>query len=201
MKRPLLLSLALGGLLFSADIQKYDFSFMIGAIFPDSRTHLDAQEILGAELQFYEYGSYFVPEIQLLQTMETDYLEYTGAGGGEPVPPKNPFNGTVFITRIAVNGVHDFDIGTPWWIPFFKVGLGYETLNDDHYFDNVDCMFAEAGGGLKYYTGSRFAIKIEALYLKKLNEPRWDNNIGGFLGFAYRLGGPVGEEGRAESKK
>ncbi len=184
-------------MLHAVDGQKYDFSFFLGTVFPDAKTHLDLQQIIGAELQFNDFGSYFIPEVQLLQSLETDYIDYPG---GDSAPP-HAYDGSTFLTRLAIGGVHDFNIGTPWWIPFFKTGLGYETLNDYRYFKNEDSLFFEAGGGLKYYTSHRFALKVQALYLKKLNTARFDDNVGLFFGFSYELGGRTHKEKRIERNR
>ncbi len=184
MKKTLMLASVIATLSSATDFQQYEISLLGGVVFPDQDTHLETQHTIVGELQFNDFEGYFIPELQLLQTMETDFADYPG---DEPAPP-NPYNGSTFISRIGLNALHEVDIGTPWWIPFYKFGAGYETLNDYHYFNNRDSLYLSAGGGLKYYTTTRFAVKTELVFMQKMNESRFDQNYGLFIGFSYTIG-------------
>ncbi len=182
MNKHLLLGSLLCGCLLGAETRIHEFSFGLGAVVPGSETHLDTQKVINAELQLNEYGAWLTPEIQFLQSLATDFTDYPG----DPTDAYR-YDGSTFLSRFALNGVHNFDIGTTWWVPFVKTGLGYEIFNDYHYFDNNDGIFLDFGGGLKYYTTDRFAVKIEALYMKKLDGRR-DDSFGLVVGFSYAIG-------------
>ncbi len=184
MKYPLILGMLLGTALSASQWQEYEISFIGGFVVPDKDTHMQTQHTIGGELQFNDFDSYFIPELQFLQTMETEFTDYPG----EPDDDGPYYNGSTFISRIGINALHEFDIGTAWWIPFYKIGAGYETLNDYHYFYNHDSLYISADCGLKYYTTPRFALKTELLFMQKMNESRFDRNYGFFFGVSYTIG-------------
>jgi len=200
MKRALILSTALWASLSAAQPSDYEVTVLGGMVFPESDTRLDDQTIIGGEIQ-YNTNFFLKPELQFLQSLETDFTEYPGSKVGT-VPPYT--NGSTFLTRVGLNAVYDADLGSNF-VPFIKAGVGYETLNDYHYWENEDSAYTNLAVGAKYFFSKNIALKVEGLYMQKLNDPYYDMNYGVLGGLTIAFGGeeapkPVKEEPKPEPK-
>jgi len=183
MKRVIILSTALLASLYAAEPKPFEVSAVAGGVFPVSDTPLADQFVYGGEIQ-YNADYYFVPELQILQSYETGYTDFSSRGGSNSVLY------TTYLTRIGLNAVHDFWSKDSGFVPFYKLGVGYETLNDTHYFENDDSAYVDLGFGAKYFFyHDRFAVKVEGLYMQKLNDPHYDINLGILGGITYAFGG------------
>lgn len=60
------------------------------------------------------------------------------------------------------------------------IGIGYEDVKNEQ-FDNKDSMFAQYGGGVKYWMNENFALKAEVRHAIKAHSG--DNNLFYSLGF------------------
>lgn len=183
MKRALVLSTALWATLAAAQPSTYELSILGGGVFTDNRTNLKDHAVVAAELQ-YNLDCYFRPELQVLQSFKTDFTDYPGPGMVHHVSDKP----STYLTRIGLNAVHDYELESGW-TPFYKLGAGYETINNNNYFDNNDGAYADAGLGVKYFFTEHFAFKAEGLYMLKLNDPHWDNNFALLGGLTFAFGG------------
>lgn len=191
MKRNLLLSGILCGTLAMAQ-SEYEVSALGGIVFPDSDTELENQTVFGAALQYNGFDFFFNPELMVLQSTETEFKSHPD---GYP----DVYGGSTFVNRVLLNGVHDF-FYSDWFVPYVKLGVGYESFHDSHYFGNNDGAFADAAVGMKLHLSDAFALKLEGLAMHKfLNEGEdedslnYRNNFGIIGGLTYVFGDEVGK--------
>ena len=69
---------------------------------------------------------------------------------------------------------------TPESALYALIGIGYEDIKNEQ-FDNKDGMFAQYGGGVKYWMNENFALKAEVRHAIKAHSG--DNNLFYSLGF------------------
>ncbi len=196
MNRFLLVSAVLSSVLVTAQAADWELTPVAGMVFPDKDTHLEDQTVIGGELQYNGFGAFFAPELQVLQSLETDFDAYPGAP--DDTPPYE--NGSTYTNRIAVNAVHDFDTKTNFY-PFFKLGAGYESFHDYHYFENEDGVYANAGLGAKYFFTDMIALKLEGLAMHRFNKRddlSFDNNFALLAGITFAFGGSEKEAASAD---
>jgi OOP family OmpA-OmpF porin len=85
-------------------------------------------------------------------------------------PMLNPMGTTGQATGVLdamVNGVYEVDTGT-FVTPFVKAGFGYEWYTNTHPSD-FDGVIVDAGLGLKADLTKHIALKLEGLYMYKMN--------------------------------
>lgn len=168
MKKLLIPALLASSLLLATEYT-YEVTPVIGYNIPEGNLHLDEQFLMGVELQ-YNTDTLIKPELSILYT-DADY--------------ENSYVSTD-IFRVALSGVYEFDkVGSI--TPLAKLGLGYETI-DKHYAKNTDSLFADAGVGAKIPFTDAIALKLEALYMLKNNDNRWDNNLAVLAGINFAFG-------------
>ncbi|MDD4507002.1 MAG: OmpA family protein [Sulfurospirillaceae bacterium] len=73
---------------------------------------------------------------------------------------------------------------TPESALYALIGVGYEDVKNEQ-FDNKDSMFAQYGGGVKYWMNENFALKAEVRHAFKAHNG--DNNLFYSLGFVIPL--------------
>lgn len=168
MKKLLLPALLASSLLLATEYT-YEVTPVIGYNIPEGNLNFDEQFLMGVELQ-YNTDTFIKPELSILYT-DADY--------------ENSSESTD-IFRVALNGVYEFDkVGSI--TPLAKLGLGYETI-DKHYAENTDSLFADAGVGAKIPFTDAIALKLEAVYMLKNNNNRWDNNLAVLAGINFAFG-------------
>jgi len=146
---------------------KYEITPVVGYNIAEGNLNLENQLLYGAEFQL-NTDTFLKPELSVLFT-DADYEDL-------------PVNPSTDIWRFAVNGVHDFDaIGA--FTPLFKVGIGYETI-DNHLADNKDALFFNAGAGVKTLITNNIALKLEAVYMNK----QTDSNLAFLAGLNFAFG-------------
>lgn len=171
MRKTLLISALLASSLLMAQEYNYEITPVIGTNIPEGNLDLDSQFLTGVELQYNGYDSLLKPELSLLYTNNADYKNST-------------FDTDIY--RIALNGVYEYK--TEGMIkPLAKVGMGYETI-DKHFADNCDSAFLNAGVGAKLPLAESIALKVEALYMLKENDRRWDSNLALLAGLNIAFG-------------
>jgi len=95
-------------------------------------------------------------------------------------------NGTdTKVARVMMNLVKTFGEGTV--VPFAKIGAGFEKMGAK-YDGNVDGLFVDAGAGLKVPFTDNIALKLEAIYMAKRNDGRYDNNVIALAGLTFAFG-------------
>jgi len=159
MKKLLLIPTLLFSGALMAQEYNYEITPVIGYNIAEGNLNLENQTLYGAEFQYNGCDTVLKPEISVLYT-EADY--------------ENSLIDTD-IYRFAINGVYEYDaIGIIK--PLAKIGLGYETI-DKHFADNTDSLFFNAGVGAKIHLIDNLSLKLEAVYMLKNNNIRWDNNL------------------------
>lgn len=160
----------------------YDISGIVGVVYPDSRTQLENQAVVGAALQYNGFEWPLNPELQLLQSLETNYRAYDGT----PASYQEVYGyGSTYVTRVMLNGVHTYAMEQV--SPFVKLGVGYEEVDKYNAFDNASAGIANAGAGLMFGITDAFSGRLEALGMYKFNE-RNDVNFGLTVGVTYHFG-------------
>ncbi len=122
--------------------------------------------VYGVELQANELSLFGIkPELSLLygrdtvnQTAINTNGEYTG------------------VLTTMVNGIYEIDTGS-FVTPFAKAGLGYEWYTNTHPSD-FDGLVLDAGMGLKADLTKHIALKLEGLYIYKMNNNGVDGSNG-----------------------
>ncbi len=170
MKKLLLIpALLLSNALMAQDYQ-YEITPVIGYNIAEGNLDLDDQFLVGAEFQYNGCDALLKPELSILYS-DADYDNSTVSTD---------------IYRIALNGVHEYDqIGSI--TPLTKIGVGYETI-DKHLFENKDSIFFDLGVGAKIPFTDNIALKLEAVYMLKNNDNRWDNNLAMLAGINFAFG-------------
>ena len=175
MKTRFLLPLLLASTIIGASDYKYEISPMIGYNIAEGNIGIkdDGYFTGGVEVQFNTLGSKISPELSVFHSRGIDYKS----------------GGDTQITRGAFNGVYTFE-KTNSIIPFAKLGAGIENVSNEHS-ANQSAMFLDAGAGAKISLTQNWALKLEAVYLTKINNTHndhTDNNLMALVGFTYSFG-------------
>lgn len=117
---------------------------------PSAMGGVENHAVYGLELQSNDLCDVIKPELSVLygrdRVLGTD--EKTG------------------VLTTMLNGVYEMDMGGI--TPFAKAGLGYEWYTNTHPTD-FDGMLLDAGLGMKADITKHIALKLEALYMYKMN--------------------------------
>lgn len=168
MKKLLLIPALIGSLSFAQDY-KYEITPVIGYNISEGNTEIENQFLMGAEFQ-YNTDTLIKPELTFLYS-NSDY-EHSSQSTN--------------IYRIALNGVYEYKaVGSI--IPLAKAGIGYETLTTN-LSENYNSPFLDAGVGAKIPFAKNLALKLEAVYMLKHNDSRWDNNLAMLAGLNFAFG-------------
>jgi OOP family OmpA-OmpF porin len=95
-------------------------------------------------------------------------------------------NGKTGVLTTMLNGVYEIETGTAV-TPFAKAGLGYEWYTNTHPTD-YDGLIADAGFGVKADLTKYIALKLEGLYMYKMN----NNGIDGSNGEVHNVAALAG---------
>ncbi len=171
MKKLLLIpALLLGTLSMAADYD-YEITPVIGYNIAEGNINLDNYAVFGAEFQYNGFDFPIKPELSLLSS-KADYENTT-------LDTK--------VHRIALNGVYEFDkLG--FITPLAKAGVGYEKMSDTYASRNRNSAFVDAGVGAKIPFNDFIALKLEAVYMLKYNNDRYDNNLAFLAGLNFAFG-------------
>lgn len=171
MKKLILIPALLSASLALATEYKYELTPVVGYNIAEGNIDIEDQLLVGIEAQLNDTDLPLKPELSVLYT-NADY--------------DKDAQGSTNIYRIALNGVHEFNkIGSI--TPLAKAGLGYETMST-HHEENYDSPFANVGVGAKIPFTDNLALKLEALYMLKFNDTRWDNNAAVLAGLNFAFG-------------
>lgn len=137
---------------------------------------IDNHAIYGVEAQINNISDLIKPEISVLYGRDraTGAAEKTG----------------IFTTM--VNGVYEMD-SISALTPFAKAGLGYEMYTNTHPSD-FNGLLLDAGVGAKMNITKCLALKLEALYLYKMNNNGVDgsngevHNVAALAGLTFKFG-------------
>ncbi|EDZ63206.1 protein containing OmpA/MotB C-terminal domain [Sulfurimonas gotlandica GD1] len=190
MKKLLLIpALLLGNVAIATDYN-FEITPLIGYNVAEGNIDLDNYATFGAEIQYNGLNSIIKPELSVLYS-KANYSTNT-----------LPSNADTDVWRVALNGVYEYKkIGSV--IPLAKAGIGYETMDGGSYTGqtgNADSVFLDTGVGAKIPFNDMIALKLEALYMLKYNDNRYDNNLAVLAGLNIAFGekaqkaAPVKEE-------
>ncbi len=176
MKKLLLIPALLAGTLAFSDQNKYEISPMIGYDFAEGNLNIKDNGYLlgGVEVQFNTPDSKISPELSVLYSQGVDYKS------GKDTK----------IARGAFNGVYTFD-AMNYAVPFAKIGAGIEKISTPSASVD-DGFFLDAGAGAKVPLTKNLALKLEAIYMAKVNRDnagRFDSNLLTMVGLTFAFGG------------
>jgi OOP family OmpA-OmpF porin len=159
--KKLALSAILAATLVSAADFNYELTPVVGYLWNSTANEGGLQQdgamggvenhtVYGLELQSNTLDSEIKPELSVLYGRDTQFGEkFTG------------------VLTTMLNGVYEIDTGT-LITPFAKAGMGYEWYTNTHPTD-FDGIVLDAGMGLKADLTKHIALKLEGLYLYKMN--------------------------------
>ncbi|MFK5936844.1 MAG: OmpA family protein, partial [Sulfurimonas sp.] len=150
----------------------YEVTPVIGYNIAEGNIDLDDYATYGGEIQYNGLDSIIKPELSVLYS-KADYDSLS------------PLDTSVW--RVALNGVYEYDKIGPV-IPLGKVGFGYENMSDTFSSGNSNSAFADAGIGAKIPFTENIALKLEAVYMLKYNDARYDNNLALLVGLNIAFG-------------
>lgn len=168
--KKLALSSLLAATILSASNYNYELTPVAGKVITEGNLGIEDHTVYGAEMQFNNLGTLIKPELSVLYS-NADFEQNAGDSD---------------IYRVALNGVYEYAMDSKI-IPFTKMGLGYEYL-ENHTFDNKNSVFADAGAGIKIPLMDQLALKLEALYMLKFNDFNWDSNLALLAGLNFSFG-------------
>ncbi|AFL69294.1 OmpA family protein [Sulfurospirillum barnesii] len=170
MKKSLFSLAALATLVFAAPVAyNYEVTPTIGGVLPEGNLNLDGQLTYGLRFGINLDDS-IISQIEL------------GYDRSDNVDYKHSTKETDF-NRYYANLVKEYKM-TPETALYALVGLGYEDITNEA-FKNDDSMFAQYGGGVKYWVTDTFALKAEVRHAIKFDHG--DNNLFYSLGFTIPL--------------
>ena len=177
MKRLLLIPALMLGTLSMATEYNYEITPLIGYNIAEGNIDVDDYAVFGGEFQYNGLDSAIKPELSLLYS-QADYNN--AALNGQDTD----------VLRIAVNGVYEYDkLGSI--IPLAKAGLGYERMSDDYTSvtgNEKNSAFVDVGVGAKIPFNDMLALKLEAVYMLKYNDARFDSNLAVLAGLNIAFG-------------
>ncbi|MDD2384490.1 MAG: OmpA family protein [Sulfurospirillaceae bacterium] len=167
--KKLLLSLAAISTLMFANTTAYNYEVTptIGGVLPEGNLDLKSQLTYGLRFGINLDNTIF-DQFELGYD-RTNNTKYDAIGATE----KTAFN------RYYGNLVKEYKM-SPEMALYSLVGIGYEDVRNEMY-DNRDSMFAQYGGGVKYWVTDSFALKAEVRHAVKFHGG--DNNLFYSLGF------------------
>ncbi len=162
MKKLLLIPALMFGSVAMAKEYNYEITPLIGYNIAEGNIDLDDYAVFGGELQYNGFDSVIKPELSLLYS-NADY-----EGGSVDTD----------VWRVAVNGVYEYE-KMDSITPLAKVGVGYENMSDPYksFTGNTNSPFLDLGIGAKVPFSETIALKLEAIYMLKYNDARYDNNL------------------------
>jgi OOP family OmpA-OmpF porin len=175
MKKLFLIPALLAGSLAFAQ-QKYEISPMIGYDIAEGNLGIkdDGYFTGGIEFQLNTPDSKISPEFSILYSPGVDYKS----------------GGDTSITRAMIDGVYSFDdLGVV--TPFAKAGLGVEVVGSQ-IASTENGLFLDAGAGVKVNFTESLALKLETIYMAKLdtdNAGFADSNLLVMAGLTFSFGG------------
>lgn len=173
MKKLLLIPALMLGTMAIATDYNYEITPLIGYNITEGNIDVDDYAVFGGEFQYNGFDSVIKPELSLLYS-NADY---------------NVGSADTDVWRVAVNGVYEYDkLG--YITPLAKAGVGYENMSDT-YTDvtgNTNSAFVDVGLGAKIPFNDMIALKLEAIYMLKYNDARYDSNLAILAGLNIAFG-------------
>ncbi|WNY99641.1 OmpA family protein [Sulfurospirillum sp. 'SP'] len=167
MKKTLFSLAALASLAFAAPTAyNYEVTPTIGGVLPEGNLDLKNQLTYGLRFGINLDNNIF------------SQVEF-GYDRSDNVDYKNGRTDNTDFNRYYANLVKEYKL-SPETALYALIGLGYEDLSNEQ-LENRDSMFAQYGGGVKYWVTDNFALKAEVRHAIKAHGG--DNNMFYSLGF------------------
>jgi OOP family OmpA-OmpF porin len=174
MKKLLLIPVLLFAITGIAENYSYEITPLVGYNVAEGELGFKNDYAVGGlQFQYNNKDWLLSPELSLLYSQNLDYV-YS--------------NLTTKMTRGAINGVYEYDTQS-MITPFAKIGGGMEILSPKKLYGNEDSPFADVGAGTKIHFTDHIALKLEALYMLKYNNARYDSNAVFSAGINIAFGG------------
>ena len=172
MKKTLFSLAALASLAFAAPTAyNYEVTPTIGGVLPEGNLDLNGQ---------LTYGLRFGINLDNNPISQVEF----GYDRSDNVDYKAGRTDNTDFNRYYANLVKEYKV-TPEAALYALVGLGYEDVSNEQ-LQNRDSMFAQYGGGVKYWVTDSFALKAEVRHAIKAHGG--DNNMFYSLGFTVPFG-------------
>lgn len=183
----IILSALLASAVVSASDYNYEISPMAGYLWNSTSDEtnlnnggamggIESHPVFGLEAQINSVSNVIKPELSVL------YGRDRATGASE----------TTGILTTMVNGVYEMN-SISNITPFAKAGLGYEWYTHTHPTD-FDGIVLDAGLGAKMNITKSIALKLEALYMYKMNNNGVDgsngevHNVAALAGLTFKFG-------------
>ncbi|HQS66678.1 MAG TPA: OmpA family protein [Sulfuricurvum sp.] len=183
----IILSTILASVVLSASDYNYEVSPMVGYLWNSTSNETGTQEngamggvanhqVYGVEAQINNISDVIKPELSVFYGRDrvTGSAEKTG------------------VWTTMLNGVYEMD-NVSNITPFAKAGLGYEMYTNTHPSD-YDGLLLDAGVGAKIDITKSIALKLEALYMYKMNNNGVEgsngevHNVAALAGLTFKFG-------------
>lgn len=172
MKKSLLSLAALATLAFATPAAyNYEITPTIGGVLPEGNLDLKSQLTYGLRFGINLDNSIF------------NQVEF-GYDRSDNIDYKAGRTDNTDFNRYYANIVKEYKL-SPTTALYSLIGIGYEDLSNEQ-LDNKDGMFAQYGGGVKYWVTDNFALKAEVRHAIKFDHG--DNNLFYSLGFTIPFG-------------
>lgn len=185
--KKLTISVLLASALLGANDYKYEVSPMVGYLWNSTASESTSQingatggvndhAVLGVDVKMNAVPSSIKPEFSILYGRD----HATG------------ISGTTSVVTTMLNGVYELkNISSV--TPFVKAGFGYEWYKDTHASD-YDGYVLDAGVGATVDITETVSLKLEGLYMYKINNNSMDgsngeiHNIAALIGLNFKFG-------------
>ena len=183
----IVLSALLASVVLSASDYNYEVSPMVGYLWNSTQDEtnlagggamggVENHPVFGVEAQINNISDVIKPELSVLYGRD----RVTGASD------------TTGVLTTMVNGVYEMN-NVSNITPFAKAGFGYEWYTQTHPSD-YNGMLLDAGLGAKMDITKNVALKVEALYMYKMNNNGVDgsngevHNVAALAGLTFKFG-------------
>lgn len=179
--KKLVFSSLLAATLLGASDYNYEVTPVVGYLWnsTSNETNLNNGGAMGGVDNHIVYGA----EVQMNNACETIKPELSVLYGRDKVAGES---GKTGVLTTMLNGVYEMPTDSRVK-PFAKAGLGYEWYTNTHPSD-YDGLVVDAGLGLKAEITKQIALKLEALYMYKMN----NNGIDGSNGEVHNVAALAG---------
>ncbi|HEX5328569.1 OmpA family protein [Sulfuricurvum sp.] len=169
--KKLVFSSLLAATLLGASDYNYEVTPVVGYLWnsTSNETNLNNGGAMGGVNNHIVYGV----EAQMNNACDSIKPEWALLYGRDRVSGASETTG---VLTSMLNGVYEIETDTAI-TPFVKAGLGYEWYTNTHR-QSFDGLLADAGVGLKAEITKQIALKLEALYMYKMNNNGVDGSNG-----------------------
>lgn len=179
--KKLVFSSLLAATLLGASDYNYEVSPVVGYLWnsTSNETNVNNGGAMGGVQNHAVYGA----EVQMNNVCNSVKPEVSVLYGRDKVAGQS---GKTGVLTTMLNGVYEMPVDSTL-TPFAKAGFGYEWYTNTHPSD-FDGLLLDAGVGLKTEITKQIALKLEALYMYKMN----NNGVDGSNGEVHNIAALAG---------